>query len=138
MVDLRFANSLQIMLALAYAKESGEILSSARLATGLRVNPALVRKLLIPLARAGLINTFKGKTGGAELAKAPKQISLRQIYETAVDSELVNGPEKFNQGCPIGSCMGKVFTQITSGMENASLKYLEGMTLDKLLGQVKD
>ena len=138
MVDLRFANSLPIMLALAYAKDSGELMSSAQLATGLKVNPALIRKLLIPLAQAGLINTFKGKTGGAEIAKPPKQINLRQIYETAVDSELVNGPEKFNHSCPIGSCMGKVFTQITSGMETASLKYLEGVTLDKLLGQVKD
>lgn len=137
MVDLRFANSLQIMLALGYAKEEGTLMSSAQLAVGLKMNPAAVRKLLIPLSQAGLINTFKGKAGGAEIAKAPKQISLRQIYQAAVDSDLVNGPEKFNSSCPIGSCMSKVFHQVTSGMESASLKYLESVSLDKLLTQVK-
>lgn len=137
MVDLRFANSLQIMLALAHAKESGALMSSAQLAVGLKINPALVRKLLIPLSQAGLINTFKGKTGGAEIAKTAKQINLRQIYQAAVDSELVNGPEKFNSQCPIGSCMSRVFHQITDGMEAASLKYLESVSLDKLLTQVK-
>jgi Rrf2 family transcriptional repressor of oqxAB len=137
MVDLRFANSMQIMLSLANAKESGELISSAQLAVGLKANPAFVRKLLAPLVQAKLIHTFKGKTGGAELARQPKQINLRQIYEAAVDSELVNGPEKFNTGCPVGSCMNKVFHQVTNGMEEASLGYLETVTLDKLLAQVK-
>ena len=125
------------MLTLASAYESKERLTSATLAGGVKVHPALVRRLLIPLAAAGLVETFKGKVGGARLAKHPRQISLRQIYEASVDKDFVCGPAKFNGACKIGSCMNKVFSGVVDGMEAASLKFLEGIPLEKLLFQVK-
>ena len=125
------------MLTLASAYEGEERLTSAMLAGGVKVHPALVRRLLIPLVAAGLVETFKGKVGGARLAKSPRQITLRQIYEASVDSELVCGPEKFNNACKFGSCMNKVFSGVVEGMEAASLKFLDGISLDKLLAQVK-
>ena len=125
------------MLTLANAYEGEERLTSARLALGVKVHPALVRRLLIPLAGAGLVETFKGKVGGARLARSPKQINLRQIYEAAVDSDMVCGPKKFNGACKVGSCMNKVFSGVVEGMENASLKFLEVIQLEKLLVQVR-
>src|SRR4051812_4224130 len=119
MVDLRFANSVHIMLALANAVAEEKLLTSSQLAVGLKVNPALIRKLLIPLAQSGLVETFKGKMGGARLAKSPRQISLGQIYKAVVDSDLIHEPSRYNAQCPIGSCMDKVFNQVASGMESA-------------------
>jgi Rrf2 family transcriptional repressor of oqxAB len=125
------------MLTLAAAYESKERLTSATLAGGVKVHPALVRRLLIPLAAAGLVETFKGKVGGARLGRSPKQINLREIFEAAVDSELVCGPKRFNGACKVGSCMNKVFAGVVEGMESASLKFLESIPLEKLLVQVK-
>src|SRR5690606_27877038 len=78
MEDLRFATSVHIMIYLANSqKTGGDLMSSSELAQGLNANPALVRKLLGPLVEAGLIETTKGKSGGAKLARAAKTITLK-------------------------------------------------------------
>ena len=61
MLDIRFSSALKAMLFLAAAAEQGSpTLSSAQLAEGLGTNPSLVRKLLVPLARGGLVVSTKG------------------------------------------------------------------------------
>lgn len=138
MVDVRFATSLQIMIGLAVQqKESDSLSTSNQLAESVGTNPAFVRKLLIPLAQAGLIETFKGKTGGVRLAKTPKQITLREIYEAAVDKELICARETTGKDCPVGASMKLVFSSILNGMENALRSHLETKTLQQLLNQAK-
>lgn len=138
MVDLRFASSLHILIAMGFKAKGGDgLMTSNDLAESLGTNPALVRKLLIPLAQKGLIETFKGKTGGARLAKAPKDINLRQIYEASVDKEIACVRETSDHDCPVGSCMEKVFTKIVDGMEDAVSTHLERTTLQQVMNQVK-
>lgn len=137
---MRFSSSLQIMLSLGFKARSGDesLVTSTELADSLGTNPALVRKLLLPLAHAGLIETFKGKTGGAKIAKAPKDISLRQIYEAAViDKEIACTRDTTSAKCPVGSCMEKLFGTISNGMESALLSHLDSKTLHQVMAQVK-
>jgi len=135
MEDLRFATSAHIMiyLAQAYKNDDGKLMSSAELAAGLNANPALIRKLMGPLIEAGLVETVKGKTGGARLAKAPKQITLKDIYIASVDREIAFCRENINQKCPISTSMKKIFSNIADGMEKALHTHLSQTTLEKLL-----
>jgi Rrf2 family protein len=138
MVDLRFASSLHMLIAMGFkAKGGDELVTSNELAESLGTNPALVRKLLVPLAQKGLIETFKGKTGGARLAKLPKDISLRQIYEASVDKEIACTRETTDHDCPVGSCIEKVFKKIVDGMEESISSHLEKTTLQQVMNQIK-
>ncbi len=134
MEDLRFATSVHIMIYLAEAFSSdGRLMSSAELAAGLNANPALVRKLMGPLIEAGLVETVKGKTGGARLSRSPKSITLKDIYIASSDKEIAFSRQNINQKCPISSSMKRLFSNIADGMEKAVHGYLGQTTLEKLL-----
>src|SRR2546421_9582426 len=67
------------MTALAFSPR--EVIGSQTLAASVNTNPVVVRRLLLALRRAGLIETFTGKHGGARLRKKPNQVSLVDIYD---------------------------------------------------------
>lgn len=138
MVDVKFSTSLQIMLSLAVqAKQGEDLATSQHLAESIGTNPALVRKLLIPLTQAGLVETFKGKTGGVRIAKSPKQITLSDIYDAAVDKDIACARKTASHSCPIGARMKTVFAGIVGGMENALRNHLQTKTLQQVLNQAK-
>jgi Rrf2 family transcriptional regulator, repressor of oqxAB len=85
MIDVRFPTALHLMLTLALAHAEGvEQLSSAQLANGLGANPSLVRKLLVPLANAGLVHAMYGRDGGIRLGRSTNAITLREIYSAVL------------------------------------------------------
>lgn len=53
--------------------------TSALLAQSTGANPVVIRNILSALKKAGLITVARG-TGGAELCRAPEEITLYQIY----------------------------------------------------------
>lgn len=54
---------------------------AAELAERAGLEPPTVSKLLKPLARAGLVASFRGSNGGYRLARAAAEISLIEIVE---------------------------------------------------------
>ncbi len=58
-------------------------------ATG--VSPRFTLKIMGKLAAAGLVRSYKGASGGYELAHAPGDITLRQVIEA------VEGPYRFSR-----------------------------------------
>lgn len=61
--------------------------SAAELAERARLELPTVSKVLKPLARAGLVMSFRGANGGYRLARPPSQISLIEIVE-AIEGRL--------------------------------------------------
>ena len=85
MIDVRFPTALQLMLNLALAHAEGVAqLSSTQLAGSLGTNPSLVRKLLRPLAIAGLVRSSFGRDGGIRLGRPAEAITLRDIYSAVL------------------------------------------------------
>ncbi|MGX9962273.1 Rrf2 family transcriptional regulator [Roseomonas sp. F4] len=78
MVATRFAVAVHILLLLATAP--GGQLTSGRIAESVGTNPVVIRRLAGQLARAGLIRIRRGP-GGAELARAPGEITLGQVWQ---------------------------------------------------------
>ena len=83
MVNQQFTFAVHIMTALAFSP--GQVIGSRTLTASVNTNPVVVRRLLLALRRAGLIETFAGKHGGARLRKGAGDISLVDIYN-AVES----------------------------------------------------
>ncbi|KYG62745.1 transcriptional regulator [Bdellovibrio bacteriovorus] len=136
MVDQRFSVSVHIMTVLAYHK--GELLTSDQLANSIRTNPTVIRRLVSRLVDAGLLESFKGKSGGVKILKSPKEISLKEIYTAVCDKKLIATPDKEPMKQCLVSCnMGKLMDEVANGIEKNSMEYLSGIRLSDLCGKIK-
>ncbi len=63
------------------ARRPDEALSATAAAAGARLPQPTVRKLLKELARAGLVSSERGATGGYRLGRRPEAIRLPEIIE---------------------------------------------------------
>ena len=61
--------------------------TSEQMARSINTNPVVVRRLLVDLRRAGLVETKRGAGGGARLGRAPERITLRDVYEAVEERE---------------------------------------------------
>ena len=130
MLDLRFPTALQIVFSLAVARESGARCTSSELAAGLGANPVLVRKLLTPLARGGVVATAAGKNGGVRLARPPEQITLRDVYRSVIeDKRLFTARTNVPSVCVVSTNMDAFFRSLAARAEQAVLAQLEQQTI---------
>ena len=66
--------------ALHLAKRAGEgPITGREIAAGERLPADYVEQILLRLRRAGLVNSTRGARGGYSLAKAPDEISVREV-----------------------------------------------------------
>ena len=116
------ATHMLIVLALEGKKQK---LTSDILAGSVGVNPVIIRKTLSQLKNAGMITVARG-TGGAEIAKDLKDISLLDVY-SAVEclgksGQLFSFHDNPNPNCPIGANIHGVLDQklfdVQAAMEN--------------------
>ncbi len=88
--NYRFAMSIHLMTLLAAEPEKAH--TSATIAKSLHCNPVMVRRALLGLHKAGLVTSHKGPGGGTKLKKAPKQITLAEIYQAVEQGEMFHLP----------------------------------------------
>jgi Rrf2 family transcriptional regulator, repressor of oqxAB len=131
MVDVRFPTALQIMLNLAYAVEQGlGPLSSAKLAEAVGGNPSLIRTLLVPLVKAGLVHSSMGKNGGVRLGKAANCITLDAIYNCVANGKQVwTMRGEIPHRCVVSSNIEGYFARLTAGANRAVRNTLATITL---------
>ena len=130
--NTRMATAVQILCVIAYKGPEG--VNSEIVARSLRTNPVVVRRLLKAMEGAGLVEIRSGKDGGVQLRRAPRQITLDQIYnavegETTVFALRPGG----NPNCPVASRMKELLTPIFGATDSAVGKTLERITLGSLV-----
>lgn len=136
MVDTRFPVSLHIMTGLA--NRQPDLVSSEQLAISIKTNASFIRKLVVSLSNAGLVESIRGKTGGIRLAKNPKDITLDQIYKAVTDNTLISVPDKTpNKNCEISCGMNAILCKISSEIQDSTLKQLSKRNLAEILNQIK-
>ena len=128
--------AVHVLTVLAY--KEGDRCSSANLAGSVNTNPVIIRRLLLALQKAKLIETGKGAGSGSRLSRAPRRINLAQIYRAVEDSESFAKPSgKPNDDCPVGHCIRKTLDGVFSSAQNAMERDLEKTTLAGLISLVK-
>lgn len=135
MVNQQFTFAVHIMTALAFSPE--QVIGSQTLAASINTNPVVVRRLLLALRRARLIETFAGKHGGARLRKRPNQVSLVEIYD-AVECRpvIIVNERKASKRCHVSCNMKSIMSCVAEGTEQAVRKHLRAITLTQLVRQV--
>ena len=137
-IDLRYPTALQMVLSLAVARETGVRCTSGELAAGLGANPVLVRKLLVPLARDGIVLSATGKNGGVRLARPPESITLLDVYRAAVDDKRLFAARPDVPGvCVVSRNIGRFFDDLADGAEGELAGFLSGRTVAESLEAIR-
>src|SRR3974377_1033295 len=132
----RFAMAVHVLAVLAY--KEGDRVTSAFLAGSINTNPVIVRRLLLALQRARLVETRKGAGAGSRLSRSPGRINLAQIYRAVEECEPFTSPSrKATAACRVGHCIRATLEQIFVSAENAMERDLEKTTLAGVIGQIK-
>lgn len=134
MNNTRFATAIHILTLLA--KDPQEWLTSDWIAGSINVNPVIVRKELINLKKSGLIESRKGKVGGAKIAKNPEQISISEIYESVKNSEILGKKNQNpNPQCNVGKDINKNLELLFGETNDLIVQFLKEKKLSDFINQ---
>lgn len=126
--NCRFAVAVHVCAILAL--QDGEAATSEWIASSVNTNPVVVRRILSALAKAGVVKSQRGISGGSVLLRSPEAITLLDLYK-AVDE--VEEPATHNQppnpACPVGAHIVPVLVDIISRADRAKERELQTVTL---------
>ncbi|MES2934097.1 MAG: Rrf2 family transcriptional regulator [Pseudomonadota bacterium] len=113
----RFAVGVHIMALLSLCKEP---ISSSYIAGSVNTNPAMIRRILAMLGKAGLTSSSMGSSGGTVLARPAAEINLLQIYR-AVDEPgiLALHSSAPNPACTVGRGITAVLEDVIGQAEQS-------------------
>lgn len=132
----RFAMAVHVLTLLAY--KEGDRVTSAYLAGSVNTNPVIVRRLLLALQRARLVDTCKGAGAGSRLNCAPRRINMAQVFRAVEAAETFATPSrKPDPDCPVGQCMREMLEELFSSAQRAMERDLEKTTLADVIESVR-
>ena len=129
--------AVHVLTVLAY--KEGDPVTSALLAASINTNPVVIRRLLLVLQRAKLVDTRKGAGSGSRLNRSPARINLAEVYRAVETAEPFATPRKKpNAACPVGNCIRDTLHRVFRSAEEALERDLEKTTLAGVLDRVKE
>jgi len=128
--------AVHVLAVLAY--KEGDRVTSAFLAGSVNTNPVIVRRLLLSLQRAKLVDTCKGAGSGSRLNRSPGRINLAEVYRAVEEVEPFAAPaRKPNAACPVGHFIRKELDRIFASAQKALERDLEKTSLAGVINAVK-
>ncbi|MDR3558922.1 MAG: Rrf2 family transcriptional regulator [Candidatus Pacebacteria bacterium] len=134
-VNTQFSIAVHALAAIANYKSA---FTSEVLAGSVNANPVFVKRILVKLSKAKLVTTTVGKSGGYDLARSPKSISLFDIYSA------VSPPSAFaihayaeSKGCMVSCNIKEVMGEVLIGTQNAIEKDLKRTTLADVVSKIR-
>lgn len=126
--------------ALAYLAHKGayapaQAASSAVLAASVPTNPVVIRRVTAMLAKAGLIATRSGASGGSWLLKKPEAIRLDEVLRAVNGCAHLGSPPAGAKGCPVGEHIPRQVAKALSAADLAAAEALAKITIADLLAE---
>lgn len=110
------------------------------LAGSINTNPVIVRKILLQLKEAGLIEVKRG-TGGTEITRDLSEITFFDVYKAVgciEDDTLFHFHENPNPDCPVGRNIHAVLDNKLLKVQKAMEKELQSITLADVKNDLKE
>jgi len=128
--------AVHVLAVLAY--KEGDRVTSGFMAGSVNTNPVVIRRLLLALQRARLVETCKGAGSGSRLSRSPGRINLADVYRAVEAAEPFATPaRKPNPACPVGHCIRETLDKVFASAEEALERDLEKTTLAGVIESVK-
>lgn len=133
-ISSRFTIAIHIFACIdTFSKERK--VTSGFLAASVEVNPVVIRRILLQLKNAGLIQVQRG-TGGTTISRPLEEITFLDIYkavECVEGGELFHFHEKPNIECPVGRNIHNVLDGKLERVQKAMEQELEAITLAEVV-----
>ena len=129
-ISSRFTVALHIFTCVDTFKDDHKVTSDL-LASSINTNPVIIRKILLQLKSAGLINVARG-TGGIELTRNLSEITFFDVYEATCsvgDGDLFRFHEAPNPACPVGRNIHALLDDKLKSIQNAMEEEMKKYTL---------
>ncbi len=112
--------------------------TSQFLASSVNVNPVVIRRTLLSLKAAGMVEVKAG-SGGARLAKDPAHITLYDVYVAmdCMEGGLFHFHEDPNPACPVGRNIHAVLDCHLADAQRAMEDELKKVTIAEISGDLK-
>lgn len=102
------------------------------IASSTNVNPVIIRKILLRLKAAGLVQVARG-TGGTTITRPLSEITFLDIYravECVKDNKLFHFHENPNPQCPVGKNIHNILDDKLQRVQDAMERELQAITLE--------
>ena len=135
--NCRFAFAVHVLSCLALHPEGA--MNSDQLGHTVNTNPVVIRRLLLDLREADLIETQRGPGGGARLARAAQQISLAQIFRAVSGEFQLFGehPNPPDQTCGVGRGIKAVLEGVAAKAARCVQSEYEAISLADVVAQLR-
>lgn len=137
-ISVRFTAAVHTLLCIQYFEKDRRVTSDF-IAASTGVNAVIIRKILLQLQKAGIVETKAG-VGGSHLARSAESITLLAIYTAINDGEderdLFSFHPNPNGGCPVGKSIHRVLDPVLEKAQAALEAELSRTTLADLRSQV--
>ena len=127
--------AVHVLAVLGY--KQGDHVTSALLASSVNTNPVVIRRLLLTLQRAHLIETRKGIGLGSRLSRSPSRITLAEVFRAVEEEDpFVMPRNKPNRECPVGNCIQTAISHVFVSARKALEQDFGKTTLSDILDTV--
>ena len=134
-VNTQFSIAVHVLAAIAHYERA---FTSESLAGSVNANPVFVKRILVKLSKAKLAKTTVGKSGGYDLARSPKSISLLDIYSaiTPPNAFAIHTYPK-SKGCVVSCNIKEVMSDVLVGTQKAVDSDLRRTTLADVVSKIR-
>lgn len=136
-ISSRFSIGIHILTLIEATTD--EVASSEYIAGSVNANPAMIRKIMGMLKKAGLIDVRPG-VAGAQLAKDLTDITLLDVYKAVnavKDDTLFNMHDNPNPNCNVGRNIQATIEPIFNMAQNALEQVFANVTIAAIVEDVQ-
>ena len=133
-ISSRFTIAVHILVCIEGFKKENKV-TSEFLASSVGVNPVVIRRVLQQLKKAEIVTVKRG-SGGADLAKDPREITLLDVYnavESVEEGQLFHFHEEPNELCPVGRNIHKIMDHRLEEIQKAMEDKMKSMTIADIM-----
>lgn len=130
-ISSRFTLAIHIFACVDIFKNDYKVTSDF-ISKSTNVNPVIIRKILLQLRNAELIEVARG-TGGTTITRPLSEITFLDIYravECVEDNTLFHFHENPNEKCPVGRNIHNVLDDKLQRVQAAMERELQSITLE--------
>lgn len=136
-ITSRFTVAVHTLLVIHFF-EGKEKTTSEFIAASVNVNPVVIRRALLSLKAAGMVEVKAG-SGGASIVKDLKDITLFDVYRAvdSVDGDIFHFHENPNPACAVGKNIHAVLDTHLADAQRALENELKRVTLYDLTQELQ-
>lgn len=129
-ISSRFTIAVHILIAIETFKKERKV-TSEFLASSVKVNPTVIRRVLQQLKKADIVTVKRG-SGGADINKPLEKITLLDVYnavEPVENGQLFHFHDRPNVLCPVGRNIHQILDYRLEEIQSAMEEKMKSITI---------